>query len=501
MEIYSNSVADRLLACLIQKPSLLLEDKYHLNKDEFKPILFHQIIYITIYNLANKGYVKITTLDINEFLKPFEAQYKVYIDNNGDKYISTMCEIVDENNFESYYNEFKKYSVLNRYKDIANISAFWDFTKDDNSNKERISELTVQDIVNYFENQQLQVSREYITADSELKEIKAGYGFYEFKESLKESPLYGFGFLSNLLNTVTRGMVKGQLTCFSSATGVGKTTIATATMCNMCATHIWDDKEKAFIENKNKTCNGALYIEYELDLIKEVTPKLISYISGVPSNKILDGKYTEEEELRIDTANQIISDSNIWLVYMPNFTRKSIDDCVKNYVLNYNIEALYFDYLADCPSLNAEMTKANGGVGMRPDMILASLSDFLKQESKKYDIAVYTCTQTNANLGSTEILGEESIAGSRAVANKLDVGGIFMPLRPKEKKALELIIPKGFIHKPTHIFHMYKTRFSHFPKNIKVWVNVDMGTGKVQDCFCTTWDNKLIEVPLTELQK
>ena len=53
----------------------------------------------------------------------------------------------------------------------------------------------------------------------------------------------------------------------------------------------------------------------------------------------------------------------------------------------------------------------------------------------------------------------------------------------------------------THIYHMYKVRFGSYPQNIKIWVNVDLGTGRMTDCFASDWQNKVIKVPKTELRK
>ena len=83
---------------------------------------------------------------------------------------------------------------------------------------------------------------------------------------------------------------------------------------------------------------------------------------------------------------------------------------------------------------------------------------------------------------------------------------MFLPLRPKELKAREIIEQeigyRGFgLPHATHIYHMYKVRFGSYPQNIKIWVNVDLGTGRMTDCFCTDWQNKVIKVPKTELKK
>ena len=504
---YSNSTTDRLLGCLIQAPTLCLEDKYKLDKSEFKINKFHQILFISIYNLAINGYKSISIFDLNEFLKPYTAQYNVYLDNNGDSYIETIVELTDMENFEGYYKDFKKLSCLRSYKENGfDITNFWDEEKTDETNLENVNKYEVEDILNYYDNIKIKIDKLYLQRERDIEENQAGEGLEEFKEKLQEEPLYGHSFLSEILNTVTRGLMDGQLSCFSSASGVGKSCISVATMSKLCARQIWDDDTKQFIDNPCQTRNGGLYIQFELDNVSELSVKFISYISGIGVSKILDGKYTDEENYRIDKAIQILKDSNIHLSYMPNFTKKSIEQTLKEHILDYGIDFLVYDYVSDNGSINAEMVKENGGVGLRTDQVLANLSDFLKLMARTYNIPVYTSTQTNAQLGSVEAIGVESIAGSRAVANKLDIGGVFMPLRPKELKAREILEQeigyRGFgLPHATHIYHMYKVRFGRYPQNIKIWVNVDLGTGRMIDCFATDWQNQIIKVPRTKLEK
>ena len=372
--------------------------------------------------------------------------------------------------------------------------------------KQNINNYEVEDILNYYDNIKIKIDKLYLQRESDIEETQAGVGLEELKEKLQEEPMFGHSFCSEFLNTVTRGMMDGQLTCFSSPSGTGKSTLAIAQTCNLCATKIWDYDTKQFIDNPCQTKHGALYIQFELDNISELSVKFLAYISGVPFNTILNGKYTDEENLRIDTAIQILKDSNIHLSYMPNFTRKSIEQTLKEHILDYGIDFLAYDYLQDGSAINAEMVKSNGGVGLRTDQVLANLSDFLKLMARTYNIPVYTATQTNANLGSVEAIGAESIAGSRAVANKLDIGGVFLPLRPKELKARDILEQeigyRGFgLPHATHIYHMYKVRFGSYPQNCKVWVNVDLGTGRLKDCMVTTWDNQIIKAPKTKLKK
>lgn len=252
-ELYSHATADRLIGCLFQNPSLVLEQKYKLNKDEFTPCKFHQILYICIYNMVCNDYKSISIFDINSFLSPYEAQYQVYLDNNGDSYISTIIELTDEENFDGYYNEFKKLSCLRKYKEHNYpIDKFWDFEKTDEKNLENVNQYSIEDIINHFEGIQVDIKKDYCAYNSDVEETQAGVGLDELKEKLQAEPLYGHSFCSELMNSITRGLMDGQLTCMSSPSGVGKTTCAVASMCKICATKLWDYEENNFIDNPTK---------------------------------------------------------------------------------------------------------------------------------------------------------------------------------------------------------------------------------------------------------
>ena len=160
---YSNSTTDRLLGCLIQQPTLCLEDKYKLDKSEFKINKFHQILFISIYNLAINGYKSISIFDLNEFLKAYTAQYNVYLDNNGDSYIETIVELTDTENFDGYYKEFKKLSCLRAYKENGfDITNFWDDEISDEKNLENVNQYEIEDILNYYDNIKIKIDKLYL---------------------------------------------------------------------------------------------------------------------------------------------------------------------------------------------------------------------------------------------------------------------------------------------------------------------------------------------------
>ena len=510
-KIYNASSVNLLLGSLLNDSSLCVSDKYPLDKTDFC-IQYQKFIYVSICNLYKRGTKNIGFMELDTYLSKYPEQYEVFKDCGGrgnvEDYIDTVMELADVENYENYYNDVRKLSCLREFRDNGfDIEKFWSYNDSDEVNFRKLESVELKDIINEYSIKQIDMEKKYLKASSLIEETQAGYGWEEVKKSLQESPLYGHSFGSDLLNTVTRGMLNGSLNCFSSSTGVGKTTVAFGTVCNICAKQIWDYETEQFIDNPKNTCNGALIIQFELDNMIECTSKLVAYISGVPTDIILDGQYTQEQSDRIDKGNEILKESNIHLVYMPNFTTKLIDKTIAEYKTKYDIQMLVMDYIQENSALNSEMSKANGGIGIRTDQVLTNLASFLKDEARKFkDLSVYTMTQTNANLGQTEIYGSESIAGSRGTAHKFDVGCVLMPIRPKEQAVLDQIKSTNEyreyirslskfctdIVEPTHVYSCYKLRFSKYPQNCKVWVNINMGTGRMKDCFVTTWDNRLL---------
>ena len=203
--LYSSHMADMLLGCYLQDPTLTLNEKYKIDASEFQ-ILFHQIIYAICYNCATEGYKSLSIMDFEKRLEPYKSQYQCYLDNNGAEYIETVTELTDISNFEVYYKEFRKFSCLQAYKDIGfNIDEFYDETKSEESQLENLNKYTIEEIINHFEGLQVDVKRRF-TNNGVKEEYLAGSDFIYSKERYKESPLIGNSFQSPYLNGIFRGM-------------------------------------------------------------------------------------------------------------------------------------------------------------------------------------------------------------------------------------------------------------------------------------------------------
>ena len=503
--IYSSSIADRLLACYLQEPSLLLNSKYPLDKDEFI-IQFQKILYVVIYNLAVNGCKSISIMDIEEWLKPYTAQYNVYKENNGDEYISTVIELVDYENFESYYKHFRKFSCLREYKENGfDIKKFWDEEKTEESQIENLNNYEIEDIINHFEGLQIEIKRKF-NIKNVNEEYVAGSDFAETKERFKESPLIGNSFQSLFLNGIFRGMYGFILR--GAKSGGGKSILSMGDLCKSTIKEYYDFEIGDFVKNKSRKGSG-LFINTELDLRNELDPMIIAWISGVPRSHIIDGSYIENEEERVDRATKILLDSELYIVDDPSFTTKSLVETIKDYVLNKDVKTVCYDYISNNGYVAKEISSETK-VPQREDMVLLTLTDRLKQVQRELDISLISAVQTNGQEDNMEFPNESCLAGGKSQVRKTDGTMIMLIPTKKELSQTELLVAKwnnkynkdnfGNTIVPNNVIHIIKGRGSKYPKNIKVFQYIDLSTARTYDMFCTDKQNNPINVDKLKIE-
>ena len=298
--LYSHSTADKLLGCYLQRPELCLDSKYPIDKEEFQ-VLFHRILYATIYNLAINGCKSVSVMDIDEFCKPYESEYNVLQDNTFEEYVATITELTDADNFEYYYKEFRKFSCLNAYKEKGfDIKQFYDEDKSEDSQLENLNQYSIEDIVNWFEKQQSDVRKQFFLNDK-IEVMTCGDGFDELLDELEEEPMIGAGLCSPTLNNLYRGWCRGHLILRGSPSSFGKTCMGISDQNNVSVLKIWSDEAQDFVDNPYYQGKGA-YIHTEQKMREEIQPRFMANISGIPYHKILDGDFTKEEKERLSEA-------------------------------------------------------------------------------------------------------------------------------------------------------------------------------------------------------
>ena len=473
--LYDANSARLLLGCLLIKPSLAISDKYPLSKADFEPTPFHLRLGQACVALSRRGAESISSLDIYMLCKNNKQVEDIFKANQLDDFIDTVKQLANIGNLDVYYTNVRRCTLLRAYKAAGyNVDKF-----------EQDAQASIEDIVQWFDAQQIAIKKAFYK-DKDIDELKAGDGFEAVKEGFKAEPLFGATTFSEYLNTAARGWIPGQLSIYSVGSGIGKSTIGLANLVQVCCPRIYDIDKEQYVDNPCYQHKAGLYLQFEMAGDTEVTPKIVATISGVPCFSILNGRYEEGEEERVDEAIKILHESNLYIVTMPNYTVDLIESYVKDYVVNRGVGYLCYDYIVESASVSSDIAKKNG-VATRSDQVLSGIASKLKDLAVEYNIAVLTFTQVNANAMTQEIMDSGVAAGSRAIQNKADVAGVIMPLRRKEQDIADMVAEKYPDRvKPNRVLSVYKMRFSSVEQGIKIYFNLDLNTGRTKDCFVTS---------------
>lgn len=490
MSVYDSQAARLCLGAMLIKPSLALSDKFPLTKQDFEPQIFHLRLYQAITALAKRGAQNISAMDCYTLCQNNTEVKRVFDDNSLADFIDTIKQLANSDNFELYWNQVRKATLLREY-----AKAGFDISRFEGEPEKH----GIQEILDYYDGLAINIRKQFYQ-DKSMHELKAGDGFEEIKERFKTEPAFGATTFSHYLNTAARGWQQGQLTMHGAVSGSGKTGVALYNAALVACPELWDDDAGCYMPNPCYQHKAALFIQYELNDQEELTPKLIGSISGVPTYHLLNGNYDDGEEERVDKAIEILHDSNIYFVTMPSFTNDKLKACIKEYATLHDVGYVVFDYVSQQSTVSSDIAKKNG-VATRSDQVLSDIVSNLKDIAVENNVAILTFCQTNANVNNQEILDAGCLAGSRAMQDKLDVGGIIMPLRRQEKEVADMMIENASYQgeRPNRIVHLFKVRFGNQIQHLKIWGKLDLNTGRWTDCWCTDADNKPYDMTRTKL--
>lgn len=166
---------------------------------------------------------------------------------------------------------------------------------------------------------------------------------------------------------------------------------------------------------------------------------------------------------------------------MPSPRIDLVKNLVREQVLLHDIEYVFYDYIFISPSLLTEFR----GVALRNDEILLMFSTALKELAVELHVCMFTSTQVNANADSNaNIRNESSIAGSRAIINKADIG---MVMARPTKEEIDFFSSNGQAI-PNVVTDIYKVRSGEWSQ-VRIWSHVDLGNLRKEDLYMT--DNRM----------
>ena len=511
----SDSAAYRsIIGCLMKKPLLLLE------YDDIKTIDFDypaaKVCFNTIQKLYQDGASTLSVFEVDQEIARYGgAAEQAYRNGNGLEFLKQAYQTSEEATFEIYYKRLKKCSLLRRLqKAHYDISKFYIDPKDVTDPRieaqiiKKFDDSSLEDILNEIEKDYSAIRNDVLNGGK--KQGDPAEGLIPLIEKLKTQPSIGAALEGDVFNAICRGARQGCFFLKSASTSGGKSRTSVFDACRIAYPKRWSYKEGAFIEEVIKgevrKPNKVLFIVTEMDK-EELQTIMLAYLSGVNEDKILTGNYDLGlgEEKRVKQAAHIMEEYSGYFIIEeisePNL--QNIEATIRKYATVDEVKYVFFDYIHTTASLVEQFTRNN----LREDVVLMLLANQLKQLAKDYNLFIFSATQVNAFGMSDEEMefkDERSIRGSKAVADKCDMGYVMTRIPEKFwdsiQKSLHEAIRDGRIedasifdtNRPTHVLDIYKMRRGRY-KMVRIWTKLDLGTGERKDMFLTDAVNNPIK--------
>ena len=493
LNLYDASSATQCLGALVKQPSLL--DEYSFKQEDFLEKI-HRLTYSVIYNLYNTGVESIDYFTFDSYLKQYPKQHKEFEKNGGADFFSCLINLYNEYNITYYYNKLKKFSLLRDWeKQGVDTSLIYD--PNDTVKVQTFDSYTVEEMIDIVEERIVGFARMEYATNSEHKGQLAGKDLKSLKESFKEEPDYGVPMQSPILSTISRGCRLKKFYLRSGSSGSGKTRLGMADMASISIPYYYNWKREEW--EYTGFCEPVLMISTELE-ISEIQTILIAYVSGVSEDHIRDGRYIKNEEEIVDQAIEYISQSPFHIEELHDFSIAEVEQLIKRYRREKSVYYFFFDYIHMSNKLIMEISNMSKGMKLREDQILFLFSDSLKNLCNKLDVFILSSTQLNGSYKDSAEKDETMLRGAKNLADRIDLGEISLPPSPSESKMLEKITQKIMGCPPINLIrHVYKLRGGKWSK-IKICQHANLGTARTEDVFVLNKDNKVIDIPVINLQ-
>ena len=484
----------QVIGCVFKTPQLLdFSDKYSITDEDF-PDQFHKIVFGSIFKLHELGAEKITLNSILDYLSTRPKSEAVFIKQKGEEWLIKASENAEPSSFDYYYNRMKKMTLLRAFEsygvdvnDIYDPNNILDVKKRQQQ-EDYLDNSSLEDIAQRVQDKIDQIKLTYVD-DSWGEAFQAGDNIEELLEDLEKSPEVGVPLYGPLINTVTRGARPKKCYLRSAPTGVGKSRSMIADCCYIGTNRIYDD---VFGWIKNGTCEPVLYITTEQEL-GEVQTMMLAFLSNVNEEHILNGKYEGDEKERVYEAGRLLKNSPIYIEVLPDFSLQDVENKIKKNIRDHDIKYVFFDYIHTSLKILEEITRRSGGVKLREDTILFMLSIRLKDLCNKYGIFIMSATQLNMDYQTSETPDQNLLRGAKAIADKIDLGAILLPVKEDDIESLQRILANNAFERPDLKLSIYKNRRGRY-KSIYLWCKADLGTCRVKPMFATTYGYEIIQI-------
>lgn len=486
-----------VIAALIETPSLLLTDQYHITVDDF-PDRHYKILFSAIDNLAHRGVKQLDVVVIDEYLSHYPAQYQVFQSAGyGMGWVTTIQKLGTPSNFETSYQTLKKCSLLTSLKKQGyDVSYFYNkdtvLPREAEKAREHFDDADINGILDHYAVELESLRRSYggITG---VVEGHIANGMESLREELANTPAFGLPMNSAKMTAICHGRRLRKFYLRTAPSGLSKTRAAIADACRISIGKLYNPLRKQW--ELTHCYESVLFITTELEM-SEIQTMLWAYVACVPEDHIIDNRYEQGEEERIREAIEIIKASKFYAVYIPSFDADDIENIIKRYKYEHNIGFAFVDYIFSSSKLFAEMSKQARGFNLREDQSLMVFAERLKTLANQYDIHIDSSTQANDDWKNQKNPDQSVIRGAKAIADKVDIGYVMLEPTERDREAIHAIMASNgmaFAKEPNMVYHIYKVRRGKI-NHVKLFLYFDFATLRTTDLFVTDRDYNLVNV-------
>ena len=491
----------QVIGCIFKNPKLLeRDDKYKFNEQDFYDE-FHQLVFGCMYNLWQLGAKEITLPAIEDYLTQRPKALAIYKTNKGPEFILKAAEMANVNTFDYYYNRMKKMSLLRAYEEMG-MDLTWLYNPDEVMDMKRkqaqedwLDNATLADIYNKINDKIDSIKLQYVENVTDGG-CQIGEGIDELIDSFAETPAVGYPLYDIYTSTTARGARLGKFYLRSAATNVGKTRAMVGDACFIGCSQMWSLKENKWVTTG--ACQSVLFIATEQTL-DEIQISAVACISGVEEDHIVMHEYFTGEWERIVKAKQLLKQSKIQFICMPDFSMDDVENMIKKHIRENQVEYIFFDYIHSSAKILTEIGGKSGVKNLREDNILFLLASKLKDIAVQYGVFILSSTQLNADYQTSETPDQNLLRGSKAIADRIDWGGIMLETTKEDREKIEAFCKKNSLPIPNVKMSIYKNRANKW-KGIYLWMSTQTGICRFETLFVTDWAYNIIEMPLLNIK-
>jgi hypothetical protein len=121
------------------------------------------------------------------------------------------------------------------------------------------------------------------------------------------------------------------------------------------------------------------------------------------------------------------------------------------------------------------------------------LSAKLKDICNQYGIFLMSSTQLSNDYKDSDTPDQSLLRGSKAIADKIDVGAHLLPVTEKDLSSLESVLSSNIFDKQDLKLAIYKNRRAKY-KGVYLWCKSDLGVCKVNPMLATDYRYELLSM-------